>query len=277
MTVAGTGVRFRRRTLLESVAQAFPRGQGFDRLRRRLRGTYERMLSSGGMTSVLPGGEAIEVAPEHRYITWNIEEYDAFRAAVRSGDTVIDAGANVGCYALLFGCWVGSSGHVYAFEPDPRAYEGLSRHVDLNGLRSIVTPINAAVSDGTRPDARMVVNGSPGVSRLAAMQPEAHTISVATTSIDEFCARHQITPRVIKIDVEGAELDVLRGARDTIARTHDLQLFVEMHPSLWRAAGIDADDLRRECAIQRLTVERLDGIGRDPWSVEGVALRLRRS
>jgi FkbM family methyltransferase len=277
MSIAGTSTRFRRRTLLELVAQAFPRGPGFDGLRRRISGAYEGMLDSDRLTSVLPGGEVIVVAPAHRHVTWNVEEYNAFRSAVRPGDTVIDAGANVGCYALLFGRWVGATGRVYAFEPDPRAFEGLSRHIDLNGLGAIVTPINMAISDRTRPNARFALAASSGISRLVDSQTEAETIAVPTTSIDDFCARYGVTPHVIKIDVEGAELEALRGARETIARAHDLQLFIEMHPSLWKTGGIAADDLRRECEAQRLTVERLDGINRDIWSLEGVALRLRPS
>ena len=79
-------------------------------------------------------------------------------------------------------------------------------------------------------------------------------------SIDQFCAERGLAPRVIKIDVEGAELAVLRGARSTIAAAGPgLQLFVEMHPHLWPALGISADDVRRECEAQGLVAERLDG------------------
>ena len=276
MSGAAFGARFRRRTLLESVARALPRGRGFDGLRRWFRGTYERMLSSASMTSVLPGGEVIHVEPEHRHVTWNAQEYNAFRAAVRPGDTVIDAGANVGCYALLFGLWVGAAGRVYAFEPDPRAFEGLSRHIALNGLDAIVTPIAAALSDGAGTHAPFALAASPGVSRLADAAGGARTIAVATTSIDDFCARQSITPRVIKIDVEGAELAALRGARATIARTRELQLFVEMHPALWPSIGVTDADLQRECAAQGLTVERLD-VNLDVWAQQGVAVRLRHS
>jgi len=277
MTVQSTGARFRRRTLLESVASSLPRGPGFDGLRQRFRGTYERMLHSASMTSRLPGGEVIRIEPEHRHVTWNAEEYAAFRTAVRSGDTVIDAGANVGCYALLFGKWVGPTGRVYAFEPDPRAFDGLQRHISLNGLDGIVTPIATALSASTEPRAPFALAASPGVSRLADGGREARTIPVETIAIDDFCARHAITPRVIKVDVEGAELAVLRGARTTIAGTTELQLFVEMHPSLWPAAGVTSADLQRECADQQLAVERLDGTTDDVWLQEGVALRLRHS
>jgi FkbM family methyltransferase len=275
MSSVEPGARFRRRAFLESVAQVFPKGPGFDGLRRRLRGTYEQMLSSDSMTSVLPGGEVIRIAAQYRHVTWNAQEYEAFCAAIRPGDTVIDAGANVGCYALLFGRWVGDTGRVYAFEPDPRAFEGLTRHLALNGLDAIVTPINAAVSHGTCEHAPFALAASSGISRLAGSPSDAPTIAVQTTSIDDFCRQRGITPRVMKIDVEGAELDVLRGARATIAQAKDLQLFVEMHSSLWPTMKISAHDLQQECAAQNLTAERLDGVKGDAWSLEGVAVRLR--
>ena len=87
---------------------------------------------------------------------------------------------------------------------------------------------------------------------------------VPAWSIDRFCAERNIAPTVIKIDVEGAELAALRGARATIASAGPrLQLFVEMHPQLWPSFGITAEDIRRECDTQGLDVgqqESLDGI-----------------
>ena len=68
-----------------------------------------------------------------------------------------------------------------------------------------------------------------------------------TVTIDQFCAREQIVPTLIKIDVEGWELEALRGARETIARGGDgLALFVEMHPTAWRERGLPADAVRAE-------------------------------
>jgi hypothetical protein len=99
---------------------------------------------------------------------------------------------------------------------------------------------------------------------------------VRAVSIDQFCAEHRLAPRVIKIDVEGAELAALRGARATVAAAGPgLQLFVEMHPHLWTEMGIAADEVRRECEAQGLAAERLDGSREDLWQTEGVCLRLR--
>ncbi len=78
-------------------------------------------------------------------MTWNRDEYNAFRGAVRTGDVVLEAGANVGAYTMLFAQWAGASGRVFAFEPDPVAYAGLQKHIALNGMIDRVTPVAAAV------------------------------------------------------------------------------------------------------------------------------------
>ncbi len=179
---------------------------------------------------------------------------------------------------MLFARWTGADGHVYAFEPDPTAYRGLAQHLALNGLTDRVTATAAAIADGSATRLNLVLFESSGISRMAAEgeQPGTSITEVPAFSIDRFCAERGIVPTVIKIDVEGAELAALRGARATIAAAGSrLQLFVEMHPQLWPSLGIGAEDIRRECAAQGLTVERLDGSTTDLWTIEGVCLRLR--
>jgi hypothetical protein len=97
---------------------------------------------------------------------------------------------------------------------------------------------------------------------------------VRSATIDRFCAREGIEPDFIKIDVEGWELAVLRGARDTIrSRGASLALFVELHPSIWPALNLSRRDFEAELAAQNLQLAPLTS-GEDPWSVEGVAVRL---
>ena len=96
------------------------------------------------------------------------------------------------------------------------------------------------------------------------------------TSVDSFCAERRLAPAFIKIDAEGAELEVLKGARQTIATRGDaLRVYVEMHPRLWSTMGCSREQLEEELARQGLTAERIDGHA-DIWELEGVCLRLRR-
>jgi FkbM family methyltransferase len=270
--------RYRDTGTLESLAdklRRLPVGQSGRSLLKRLYHATMMLKTGGrGLRSDLPGGEVVYASPECRYLSWNPAEYAAFRAAVKPGMTALDVGANVGAYSLLLGQWVGSSGAVFAFEPAPAARDGLKRHIQLNALDGVVRTVAAAV--GAAPSkARFVLESTAGEGRLAtAGENGATTVEVPVTTIDEFCAREKLTPDFIKIDVEGAELDVLRGARQTIHRTRGrLALFVEMHPSIWGASGITVSDARAELDAQKLEAVPLTPT-EDPWAMEGVCLRL---
>ncbi|SOD02593.1 methyltransferase, FkbM family [bacterium JGI 053] len=267
---------YREPTALEGlgarVGARLPQGA----VRRWLRGVYRlaiRLRTGGSVTARLPGGEAVKLLPEYRFVTWNQAEYDAFRAAAAPGAVALDVGANVGAYTLLLGRWVRPGGRVYAFEPAPEAFAGLSAHVGLNGLGDGVTCVRAAAAAQTG-TATLAVDGLSGANRLDA---SAAGERVETVTLDDFCRREGIRPSFIKVDVEGAELDVLRGARETIRAGGDgLALFVEMHPTIWAQMGIGAADLRAELEIQGLDAVPLrDGVD-DPWALEGECLRLVR-
>jgi FkbM family methyltransferase len=259
--------------------------RGVDRLRRggttaappALRRAFEAVLDhlpGDHLVSVLPEGERVRLSARHRHVTWNPEEYYAFRAAVRPGVTVLDIGANVGAYTLMFATWVGRRGRVFAFEPAPRACEGLRAHVRLNDLDERVTVLQTAIA-ASAGDAAFAVHPSGGASSLAPASVDRGTrISVATETVDNVCRTYGLLPAVIKIDVEGAELDVLRGARNTLTLP-GLHVFVEFHPAAWRRAGISRSDIETELADQGFTVEPLDA-SYDPWTTEGVCVRLRR-
>ena len=186
----------------------------------------------------------------------------------------LDVGANVGAYAVLLGQWIGASGQVYAFEPSQRAFDGLVRHIALNAQADVVRPVPVAVSDRDGTGA-LIVAGTAGESRLAGTAETEGVIRVPMVTIDSFCARESVQPSFIKIDVEGAELAVLRGARETIRRGGDrLALFVELHPSIWTLSGETRADFELELDRQGLALEPLTSD--DPWEVEGMVVRLVR-
>jgi hypothetical protein len=112
---------------------------------------------------------------------------------------------------------------------------------------------------------------------LAPADSDDACLNVPVITIDGFCAREGIDPDFIKIDVEGWELSVLRGARETIRRRGGgLALFVEMHPSLWPHLGTSRELLLDELRAQQLKPVSLGGAD-DLWAVEGVAVQLIRS
>jgi FkbM family methyltransferase len=278
MIELGRGEAFRNAAWLERTAAALRGPLARSPLRAPLKRAYEALLDrlpGDHLVSHFPGGESVRLAAAYRQVTWNAEEYRAFKADISAGDVVFDIGANLGAYSLLFAQWVGPAGRVYAFEPAPEARCGLERHVRLNHCSDRVTISGDAVS-AARGLAQFRAAGPQGDNRLVTAGDGGAGIPVPTTSIDEFCSVHSLAPSLIKIDVEGAEIDVLKGARRTIAACGEaLHLYVEMHPGLWPSMGSSRERMEEELARQGLVAERLDG-GADLWGLEGVCLRLRR-
>src|SRR5258705_453382 len=101
--------RFRDAGALEALGdwlRHVPVGQGGRTLLKRVYHAALMISSAGrGLRSEFPGGEAVYVTPAYRYLSWNPVEYSAFRDAIRPGAIVLDVGANVGAYSLLFAQW----------------------------------------------------------------------------------------------------------------------------------------------------------------------------
>jgi FkbM family methyltransferase len=271
--------QFRRRPFIEAAGESFrcvPLGPARDWLKSFYYSALMLRTGGRGISSTLPHGEVVRALPKHRHLSWNPAEYEAFRAAVKPGATALDVGANVGAYSLLLGQWVGDGGHVFAFEPAPEIFAGLSQHVALNGLGRVVAPVQLAVGEDVR-TASLLVAGTHGESRLAAGADEGGSaIDVSMTTIDRFCEERRLAPDFMKVDVEGFELSVLRGARETIRRAgRGLALFVEMHPSVWPVIGTSKAEMLAELDAQQLDIVSLAPTS-DVWALEGICVRLAR-
>lgn len=170
----------------------------------------------------------------HRYGEWAQDEIALLRHFLTPGATVLDLGANVGVHTLAFARLVGLAGRVVAVEGEPATYGLLSYNVIANGLAEVVTAVPALVgaAEGLVPHvfrpagenvgARSFFKEVHGVPRPAAgADPEIRTMLPLVT-VDSLglpsCA-------VMKIDVEGMELDALRGATAVIRRLRPVIYF----------------------------------------------------
>lgn len=150
---------------------------------------------------------------------------------VKEGDVVFECGAHHGELTLFLSKWVGPSGRVISFEPVPRNVEIINRQIELNTLEN-VTVINAAV--GARP-ARVRVTDESN-----AQVSEGPGIEIDVVRLDDYA---HLGPTMLKIDVEGYEAEVLRGAQAVLNRRPRISL--EVHtPSLSRY-GTTAEEVLR--------------------------------
>ncbi|MGB3296355.1 MAG: FkbM family methyltransferase, partial [Phormidesmis sp.] len=154
--------------------------------------------------------------------SYEYEKQEMFKESILEGSVVFDIGAHVGFYTLLSSILVGHRGKVFTFEPLPRNLFYLKRHLKLNHVKNVKL-IEAAVSDSCDfayfddvPD-----NDLPK-SYLGKLSTQGK-LQVKTVSLDELLERGEIVaPTHLKIDVEGAELLVLKGARKTLVEAHPM-------------------------------------------------------
>lgn len=155
----------------------------------------------------------------------------ALRKYLRQGDTCIDVGGHVGYLTLLMARTVGPKGKVVTFEPMPETYQVLKENVSLNGLKNVKLE-QAAVGESETIgslifEANQQLTWTPSATAYG-VRGKSKSLSVPVTSLDHYVGNTGLHPRLIKVDVEGAELDVLRGAR-RVLREDGPTVLVEVH------------------------------------------------
>lgn len=154
-----------------------------------------------------------------------------FEQTVIPGSVVYDLGGHVGFYTLLASTLVGNTGQVISFEPLPNNLKYLKKHLDINNI-SNVKVIEATVSDRNE-FAYFERHHSSFQGHLGSQG----TLQVRTVSLDKLIFEENLPiPQCLKIDVEGAEVKVLQGAR---------QLLSQSHPTIFLATH--GDNLQKEC------------------------------
>jgi FkbM family methyltransferase len=165
-----------------------------------------------------PGqGLRFDVGPASGFfLTGRVEEpvQQVLQALLRPGNVFYDIGGNVGFFTLLGARLVGSTGAVYAFEPVPGNAVAIQRNASLNRATH-VTVIQVALSDESGSRRLLLAEHAGGavLESVGSPPPDvAGSIEVEAWPLDRLATERQLArPDVVKIDVEGAELNVLRG------------------------------------------------------------------
>jgi FkbM family methyltransferase len=186
-------------------------------------------------------------------------DYDApkfafLRAHCQPGDVVLDLGAHIGLFTVFMANQVAPSGRVYSFEPTAFTRRVLEETIGLNGCESVVEVRPEAVSRG-QGEATLHDTGDPlsNANSLISLARGKREQRVQTIGVDGFVEERALTVRCMKIDVEGAELDVLEGAARTINRCRPA-IEVELHPAALRSAGHALSDVWALCDRYNLAV-----------------------
>jgi len=191
------------------------------------------------------------------------DETAVLRERVRPGATVCDVGANVGYFTLMLASLVGPSGRVVAVEANPSMAELLRRNLDLNpelGRRVTIETRALGAAPGTA-DFFCPVRGHEGVGGLRDTKRAAlgRVVQVPVVRFDDVVRDHGLDRLdVMKIDIEGGERDLFRGARSTLSALRPVLLF-EGSPQNTKAWGYTVDELLRDVRAAGYGVTPLPG------------------
>lgn len=202
-------------------------------------------------------GEEVRLCSEFSHFPqqWEPGVSRMLRAALKPGGVFYDVGAYVGTYTLLAARRVGAGGMCYSFEPSQVNVDFLRRHLEFNRVGSRAEVFRAAVG---REDGQLEMSIASEISmtnRAAAAAPGTASVKVPCIALDSFATTHR-PPTVIKIDVEGAELLVLQGAKG-ILRDQRPIIVCSIHLDWLRDLGGSYEAVESLAAELRYKVYRL--------------------
>lgn len=168
---------------------------------------------------------------------------------LRPGDHFVDVGANIGFFTILASRIVGDSGKVTSFEPSKNVFHRLSRNVALNGIHNAVLH-NSAVSDTA---GEVILHLGPishsGITSLRPLEEydgsTERTERIDAVTMDSLFVNSSKSPRLLKIDVEGAEFKVLNGMKNILGGNTQERPYVifEFSPGYLKGIGDSGDSL----------------------------------
>lgn len=178
---------------------------------------------------------------------WNLNAEAPMQKVIsellRTGDFFVDVGANFGLHTLLAAKIVGDKGKIIAVEPVPANLKLLKRNIQLNNFEKFVSIFPYALIESAH--GQVVMNVDDGLSvaaSLSSAKKKCKIIRVQSSTLDNCLRDTPFPPKLIKIDVEGAEHEVLKGAQETLSRFKPY-LLIEVHSFALPEFGSSAEIL----------------------------------
>ena len=194
---------------------------------------------------------------------WGGDHNNGFEPCVercRRARCVLDIGAHIGLVTLPVSSVLADGGVLYAFEPAQVNSRYLRHHLELNRVSNVVVVTSLVGADERDEVDFFEQDGDTGMNSVVARKNRAHyrLTHHSQVSLDGFCTAHSLAPEVIKIDVEGAEMEGLRGAAETL-QTCRPTIFLSVHPAELQALGHSVEALRTLARELGYTCCHMDG------------------
>lgn len=172
------------------------------------------------------------------------------KRSIQPGMACLDVGANAGFFTLLMAQLTGPSGQVFAFEPTARVFEILNQNIRLNGFHNVQAECSAVGECSGETEFREGPSGFEVYNTIGAVahqhaRSQAFTVTrVPLTRMDDYCRRQGIQHLdFVKVDVEGAELLVLRGMEEIAGKSPGLVVVIETDGQMTQSFGYEPQDV----------------------------------
>ncbi len=164
------------------------------------------------------------------YAKWpEYEELQFIYSILEAGDSYIDVGAHIGDSSLLAASKI-KNGKVIACEPTPTIFNELVANIRLNNFESIITPLQVAVSNEVG-SAFFTLETASEVNHLRSSLGKGKSIKVETITVDKMIKNAKLSSlTLLKVDVEGFELEVLQGAKSSLNKDKIEMILFEVNP-----------------------------------------------
>lgn len=203
---------------------------------------------------------------------WEMWVTDIFMNLVKDGMNVIDIGANIGYYSLIFASKIGSTGKLFTFEADPEVFDILHKNMEINGFLGRTELINKAVVDkrGTINFNKCKIHH--GSSSIASFSSEfwdnVEIINVETISLDEYFKNKNMKIDIIKIDAEGSEPYIFDGMKELIEKNPNMTIICEFNQYIISGAKRDPRKFLEEIKRYGFTLKYID----DSSNIENISI-----
>ena len=160
---------------------------------------------------------------------------------IKNGDIVLDIGAHIGYYTLIFAKLVGKDGKVYAFEPEPNNFALLKKNIAINGYENVVL-INKAVSNKTGKTNLFLAEEHSGDHRIyeSDVIKGRKSLEIETIKLDDYFQDFEKNIDFIKMDIQGAEPLALEGINNSLKKCN--KLITEFWPGGLNQFGIEPEE-----------------------------------
>jgi len=165
-------------------------------------------------------------------------ETELIKKEIKQDDIILDIGANIGYYTLMFAKLVGENGKVFAFEPDPTNFALLKKNVEINGYKNVVL-INKAVSNKTGKLRLFLCENNKGDHRIYDSKDGRKFIEIESVKLDDYFKNQNDKINFIKMDIQGAEYGAVKGMCGLLNKNKNVKIISEFWPIGLKRSGVE--------------------------------------